>query len=202
MAMTARQLATWKAAVRDAAGAVDDNHQPVRTSHDHYHIHGLDSGVQGLDSDGGHSHLHAHGKSPSTQHAPVPDNSHTHDHDDGDYYPGDSPENPDYTRPDGLPGTTGSLRTGQAIQAIRAAFAGLRPVRGDWDTAVCGIEQAAAEHERNHAERVARWEADAPKRRQAEAAMAEAHRKRGLRDGGPVPIMARWAQRPGSNGIF
>jgi hypothetical protein len=204
--MEGRQLAEWKAAIRKAVGAADGgNHQPVRTTHDHYHIHGADSGVQGLDASGGHAHLHSHGKAPSTQHPPKSDNDHLgHAHDDGGY-PGDDPDNPDYSRPDGLPGTTGSLRPEQAIQAIhaiRAAFTGLRPVKGGWDEAVTGIEQAAAEHERHHAERVRRWEADAPIRRQAEIAMAEAHRRRGVKDGGPVPILARWAQRPGSNGIF
>lgn len=93
-----------------AAAEGDENHQPCRTNHDHYHVHGLNSNVKGLDSNGGHAHLHSHGMQPSTQHGPVPDNDHGHAHDDSDYYPGDSPENPGYQRPDGQPGTSGKAR--------------------------------------------------------------------------------------------
>jgi hypothetical protein len=70
------------ALVRAAAEDRDDwQHPPVRTTHAHWHPHDADSGVRGLDSEGGHTHQHSHGKAASALHPLELDNSHDHLHD-------------------------------------------------------------------------------------------------------------------------
>ncbi len=94
--------------------AATGDHGPVRTSHDHYHVHGLDSGVEGLDADGGHSHLHSHGKQPDANRPPQPDSSHDHpdDHSESGWAPGEAP--PDRTRSPG-----GMLTRGRVTDIAR-----------------------------------------------------------------------------------
>lgn len=122
--MEGRHLADWRAKVRDAIGAADgDNHEPVRTTHQHWHHHGEDSGVRGLDDAGGHVHQHSHGKRPDSKHLLTEDNDHGHDHTDVDYGPGG--DDPGMSRPDGLPGTTGKQVT--EIRAGPAAAFGPAP---------------------------------------------------------------------------
>ena len=200
MAMTGRRLAEWRASVRDAIGAGDDeNHAPMRTSHEHWHFHGTGSGIRGLDSEGGHSHMHPHGVRGDNQGPWEPDNDHEHEHDDADYTPGG--DDPDLTRPDGLPGVSG-----RELGEIRAAFSGLRRDLGSGEhrdafgDVMDNLARLQDEADADYAVRLARWEADEPKRRQAQVAHAAAiirrRRELGLEAGEKIPIAASALWQP------
>ena len=100
----------WRRAMAAAAppshvggeGAGDDDAQDAPGhgdhfgNHQHWHFHGEDSGVLGLDNEGGHSHNHSHGTNDDD--GSHWDSDHGHEHDDSDVVPASPPSSNPWER--------------------------------------------------------------------------------------------------------